>query len=73
MSADSPVEMDDPERDEFLGNGGTGVISCRRRQTTRHTVPVSYGYDATETTFYFRLATGADGSKGKSTTVPSRS
>jgi len=37
MSADSPVEMDDPERDEFLGNGGTGVISCRRRQTTRHT------------------------------------
>ena len=66
MSADSPVEMDDPERDEFLGNGGTGVISLSSSaDDPPHSVPVSYGYDATETTFYFRLATGADGSKGE--------
>lgn len=66
MSADSPVEMDGSERDEFLGNGGTGVISLSAAaDDPPHSVPVSYGYDAAETTFYFRLATGPDGSKGE--------
>lgn len=65
MSADSPVEMDASERDEFLGSGGTGVIALSSTaDEPPHSVPVSYGYDATETTFYFRLAAGADGSKG---------
>lgn len=66
MSADSPVEMDEEEREAFLGDGGTGVISLSTPETDPpHTVPVSYGYDATETTFYFRLAVGTEGSKGE--------
>lgn len=65
MSADSPVEMDVEERDEFLGNGGTGVISLAlSTDDPPHTIPVSYGYDATDTTFYFRLSTGGERSKG---------
>lgn len=49
--------MDTAERDEHLGTGGTGVISfCSSDEAPPHSVPVSYGYDAAETAFYFRLA-----------------
>lgn len=65
MSEDSPVAMTDEERDEFLGNGGTGVLSLSAGDEPPHSVPVSYGYDVTSETFYFRLAAGADGSKGE--------
>ncbi|QLG61853.1 pyridoxamine 5'-phosphate oxidase family protein [Halorarum salinum] len=65
MSEDSPVEMDEEERDAFLGDGGTGVISLSTAaDEPPHAVPVSYGYDATEATFYFRLADGDEGAKG---------
>lgn len=54
---DSPVEMDPDDRDEFLGDGGTGVIALSSPdQESPQAVPVSYGYDAVESTFYFRLA-----------------
>lgn len=57
--------MDADERDAFLGNGGTGVISFPSPNgESPHSVPVSYGYDSTETTFYFRLAVGSDSDKG---------
>jgi len=59
------VAMSDEERDEFLGRGGTGVLSLSTDDGAPHAVPVSYGYDAAEATFYFRLAVGADGSKGE--------
>jgi len=58
------VAMDDEQRDEFLGPGGTGVLSLSTGTGPPHTVPVSYGYDSAETTFYFRLAVGESHSKG---------
>ena len=65
MSPDSPVAMDAEGRDEFLGNGGTGVLSLSTTgEGPPHSVPVSYGYDATDETFYFRLAVGPDSEKG---------
>jgi len=53
------------ERDEFLGRGGTGVLSLSTEEGPPPTVPVSYGYDRTEATFYFRLAVGGRHSKGQ--------
>ncbi|MFC7021322.1 MULTISPECIES: pyridoxamine 5'-phosphate oxidase family protein [Haloarcula] len=54
------------ERDEFLGVGGTGVVSFETESgRSPHSVPVSYGYDPDQTTFYFRLATGLDSEKGE--------
>jgi len=65
MSADSPATLTDDERDEMLGNGGTGVISLSTpADAPPHSVPVSYGYDPTESVFYFRLAVGPDSEKG---------
>jgi len=65
MGNDTPVAMDAEERDEFLGNGGTGVLSLSTTGAEApHSVPVSYGYDATDETFYFRLAVGPDSEKG---------
>ncbi len=56
--------MDVDERDSFLGTGGTGVISFPRSDDgPPHSVPVSYGYDRSETAFYFRLAVGSDSDK----------
>jgi nitroimidazol reductase NimA-like FMN-containing flavoprotein (pyridoxamine 5'-phosphate oxidase superfamily) len=60
------LEMDDDERDEFLGTGGTGVIAFAADSTELpHAVPVSYGYDAAESQFYFRLAVGPDSGKAE--------
>ena len=57
--------MDADERDAFLGDGGTGVVSLSAgRDEPPHSVPVSYGYDAAGTTFYFRLAAGPGSAKG---------
>ena len=63
MSQESPIEMTADERDEFLRNGGTGVLSLAAGDEPPHSVPVSYGYDATTETFYFRLAVGAESSR----------
>jgi nitroimidazol reductase NimA-like FMN-containing flavoprotein (pyridoxamine 5'-phosphate oxidase superfamily) len=64
MSNENPVEMSDEERDEFLGNSGTGVISLDTTDgTPPHSVPISYGYDASASTFYFRIAAGSDSEK----------
>ena len=71
MSEDSPVEMEPGDVDEFLGTGGTGVLSLSGESDgAPHSVPVSYGYDATERTFYFRLAVGPDSEKGEVTDRP---
>lgn len=64
MSDTDATAMDDEERDAFLGTGGTGVISFPSSgDQSPHSVPVSYGYDETETAFYFRLAVGPDSDK----------
>lgn len=66
MTESETVTMDPKERDEFLGNGGTGVISFGTAGgEPPHSIPVSYGYDAVEDTFYFRLAGGSDSEKGE--------
>mgnify|MGYP000249885862 CR=1 FL=1 len=65
MSDTESVAMGADERDGFLGTGGTGVISFPSSDDeSPHSVPVSYGYDRSETTFYFRLAVGPDSDKG---------
>lgn len=52
------------EREAFLRDGGTGVLSFSTREDDApHSIPVSYGYDAVEADFYFRLATGDDSEK----------
>lgn len=63
--SDSPTPtMTAQERDEFLGTGGTGVLSfARSGDEPPHSVPVSYGYDGSENTFYFRLAVDSDSEK----------
>lgn len=64
MSVPEPVEMDTDERDDFLGEGGTGVISFSTApDEPPHSIPISYGYDSQETTFYFRLAVESDSAK----------
>ena len=57
--------MDEEERDAFLDDGGTGVMSLSSMGDERpHSVPVSYGYDPLESTFYFRLAVDSASEKG---------
>jgi len=66
MSDDSPVTMRPEAIEEFLGTGGTGVLSLSSDgDGPPHSVPVSYGYDAADGVFYFRLAVGADSEKGE--------
>jgi len=65
MTDANEVEMGAGELDEFLGAGGTGVLSLSTTgKVAPHSVPVSYGYDPSERTFYFRLAVGEDSEKG---------
>lgn len=52
------------ERDEFLGVGGTGVVSfARGGDEAPYSLPVSYGYDAEDEQFYLRLAFDPEGGK----------
>ncbi|WP_435157443.1 pyridoxamine 5'-phosphate oxidase family protein [Haladaptatus sp. DFWS20] len=51
------VQMTEEELSEFLGRGGTGIISFTTEATDPpFTIPVSYGYDADSATFYYRLS-----------------
>lgn len=60
MSDPSTRELSVEDRDDRLGNGGTGVLSLSSsEESPPETIPVSYGYDAAETTFYFRLSVGS--------------
>ncbi|WP_245902772.1 pyridoxamine 5'-phosphate oxidase family protein [Salinigranum rubrum] len=54
--------MDDREVNAFLGNEGTGVLALARDDES-YAIPVSYGYDREEGTFYLRLAFHADSRK----------
>jgi hypothetical protein len=66
MTDTEAITMDADERDVFLGAGGTGVISFPSSDDeSPHSIPVSYGYDASAETFYFRLAVSADSEKGE--------
>jgi len=56
------VQLSDRERDDFLGNGGTGTLSfSTASDEPPFSLPVSYGYD--DGSFYFRLAFPDDSGK----------
>ncbi|WP_331233315.1 pyridoxamine 5'-phosphate oxidase family protein [Natronorarus salvus] len=57
MSSLRWVQMSDEEIAAFLGNGGTGVLSFAT-ETDRAplSIPVSYGYDAASSHFYYTLS-----------------
>jgi nitroimidazol reductase NimA-like FMN-containing flavoprotein (pyridoxamine 5'-phosphate oxidase superfamily) len=65
MSTIRTVELAGDARDEFLGTGGTGVLSFADAENAPYSVPVSYGYDATDGTVYFRLGFVGDGRKAE--------
>jgi len=66
MDDNSSVTMSAEDRDAFLGNGGIGVLSLSTGEAdSPHAIPVSYGYDPVEATFYFRLAVGMNREKGE--------
>jgi hypothetical protein len=68
MSDTESTAMDQAECDALLENGGTGVMAFSAASgEAPHAIPVSYGYDVTATTFYFRLAVGHDSDKGEVT------
>lgn len=51
------IQMSDEELHDFLGRGGTGVISfSSETDGPPLSLPVSYGYDAGTSSFYFRLS-----------------
>lgn len=51
------VQLSESERDEFLGTGGTGVLSFATDDgEPPASMPVSYGYFAEHGDFYFRLS-----------------
>lgn len=59
------MDLSVEERDNFLGNGGTGVLALETETgTPPYALPVSYGYDFETPQFYFRLATGPGLQKG---------
>lgn len=58
------VQMTDDEMAEFLGDGGTGVISFSREgDDPPFSIPVSYGYDESSEHFYYRLSLLPNGEK----------
>jgi nitroimidazol reductase NimA-like FMN-containing flavoprotein (pyridoxamine 5'-phosphate oxidase superfamily) len=64
MADERSVEMGMDELTEFLGTGGTGVISFQTSGTKApYSRPVSYGYDGESDRFYFRLAFSPESGK----------
>lgn len=61
MASLPSVGMNADELSEFLGRGGTGVLSFETPTGgPPYSRPVSYGYDAASRHFYFRLAVGPE-------------
>ncbi|OIB56092.1 pyridoxamine 5'-phosphate oxidase family protein [Natrialba sp. SSL1] len=51
------LQLTDDERDEFLGRGGTGVLSfATDGDEPPVSIPVSYGYSEEESVLYFQLS-----------------
>ncbi|WP_458188461.1 pyridoxamine 5'-phosphate oxidase family protein [Haladaptatus sp. NG-WS-4] len=54
MDDDAAVQMTDREIIDFLGRGGTGVLSLAD-EGEAYAIPVSYGFDASARRFFVRL------------------
>mgnify|MGYP000377401831 CR=1 FL=1 len=58
------LQMSDDEIADFLGRGGTGVLSfATDADESPVSIPVSYGYNADEELLYYQLSTPKDGRK----------
>ncbi len=58
------VQMAEGELNEFLGRGGTGVLSFSTGgDDPPFSLPVSYGYNADSGSLYYRLASPPDSGK----------
>ena len=65
MTDAEEIEMGSEECERFLGSGGTGVLSLSTMgDEPPDAVPVSYGYDATDGVFYFRISLGHEDDPG---------
>lgn len=59
------LQMSEEEMNEFLGRGGTGVMSFSTDPNEPPvSIPVSYGYNADMKRFYYRLSFPQDSRKG---------
>ncbi|QLG50831.1 pyridoxamine 5'-phosphate oxidase family protein [Natrinema halophilum] len=60
------LQMTDEEMAEFLGRGGTGVISFAQDPSDPPvSIPVSYGFNQDEQLFYYQLSFPRDSRKGE--------
>ncbi|ELZ24049.1 pyridoxamine 5'-phosphate oxidase family protein [Natrinema limicola] len=58
------LQMSDDEIADFLGRGGTGVLSfAPESDEPPVSIPVSYGYNADEKRLYYQLSTPEDSRK----------
>jgi len=64
MALEKQTEMSQSETDALLGRHETGVLSLARDDDP-YAIPISYGYDADERTFYLRLVSTPDSEKRK--------
>ncbi len=62
MSIAEETELEESEVDEFLGRKETGVISMAREDEP-YSIPVSYGYDPGDGSFYLRLVSTPESEK----------
>lgn len=65
-TAPEEIQLSDSEIDEFLNRVDTGVLSLSTpTDEAPHSVPVSFGYNAAQTAFYFRIADLPPKTKGE--------
>ncbi|MFC6716772.1 pyridoxamine 5'-phosphate oxidase family protein [Natrialbaceae archaeon GCM10025810] len=62
MSIDQETEMTEAEIDEFLRRHETGVLALARGDEP-YAIPISYGYDTDDRTFYMRLVSTPESEK----------
>ena len=62
MGLDVQTAMDAAAVDEFLARRETGVLALARDDVP-YSIPISYGYDRDERTFYLRLVSTPDSEK----------
>lgn len=62
MSISQETEMSETELEEFLGDQETAVLSLARTDEP-YAIPISYGYDLTDRTFFMRLVSTPDSEK----------